>query len=186
MPPSKSILRRIDETGIALLVFRLVLGVLFVWMGWNKVADPVGFLKQIHLYDLLPESPGIFLNATAIVLPWIEIVCGVALLVGVLLRGAALALAAMLLVFTPAIFLRAVAMMAETGTPFFELSFDCGCGAGEVVTWTKLLENTLLFLTTILILLSRSRRFCLASWLDRRPPAPRTESVAAHRSVPRP
>ena len=186
MSPSKSIIRRIDETGIALLVFRLVLGVLFVWMGWNKVADPVGFLKQIHLYDLLPESPGIFLNATAIVLPWVEIVCGVALLVGVLLRGAALTLAAMLLVFTPAIFLRALAMMADTGTPFFELSFDCGCGAGEVVTWTKLLENTLLFLTTILILLSRSRRFCLALWLDRRAPAPRTESVAAHRAVPRP
>jgi len=168
MERNRSILRRIDETGVAPLVMRLLLGGMFIWMGYQKIGHPIEFLKQVHLYHMLPQEPAVFLNGTAIVLPWLEVVCGVALVAGIFVRGAVALIAIMLVVFTPAIFLRAMAVHTADGTAFFDIKFDCGCGAGEVLVWQKLLENTGLWLAALLLLFSRSRRFCLELWLSRR------------------
>jgi len=168
----RSWIRRFDESGIPLLGVRLVLGGLFIWMGYNKIGHPVDFLKEIREYHALPESPALFLNTTAIVLPWLEVVAGSALILGVFVRSAAAVFAIMLAVFTPAILFRALEIRAQTGTPFFDIAFDCGCGAGVVVTWKKLLENTGLFLLALYGLLSLSRRFCLDHWWDRRKAVP--------------
>lgn len=165
MPESVSWPRRFDRSGVPLLIARLVLGGLFIYMGAKKVQIPSEFLKQIRLYQFLPENPPFFLNGTAIVLPWLEILCGVALILGLWLRGAALACAAMLAVFTPAILVRALNLKAETGVSFFEVKFDCGCGAGVVITWKKLIENSLLFLLAVYAMFSRSTRFCLSTML---------------------
>lgn len=158
---------RADRTGVPLLLARLIVGGVFVYMGCMKVASPVEFLKQIHLFNMLPAEPGYYLNATAIVLPWLEIICGAALILGVFVRGAALNLLIMLSVFTPAIFLRAWTIRATEGTPFFEIAFDCGCGSGPVTIWTKLLENLGLWLAALVAILSQSRRFCLSALWSR-------------------
>lgn len=168
MNTKESTFRRMDATGVPLLLVRLIVGGLFVWMGFAKVGNPINFLKLIHQYDMMPESPVFFLNATAIILPWLEILVGAALLLGVFVRGASLTAALMLAVFTPSILTRALAIRAAEGTPFFQIAFDCGCGAGVVVTWHKLLENTTLFLLVVYAVFSMSRRFCLSQWLDRR------------------
>ena len=167
---NESSLRKIDATGVPLLLMRLVIGVMFLWMGIEKLGHPIDFLKQIHLYAMLPDEPAFFLNATAIVLPWLEVFCGVALILGIWVRGAATMIALMLAVFTPAILLRALAIQSAEGTPFFEIAFDCGCGSGVVVTWTKLLTNSSLFLVTLIGVFSQSRRFCLSMWFARRSP----------------
>ena len=135
-----SILRRVDASGLPLLLARLLLGGLFVYMGIHKVLDPKDFLLQVRAYGLLPETPAFFLNGAAIVLPWLEVACGIALILGAWVRGAAVLIALMLAAFTPAIFLRAMAIRAELGTPFFQIEFDCGCGAGVVIIWEKLLS----------------------------------------------
>ena len=145
------------------VLIRLLLGGYFIYSGFGKIPEPVTFLKNIHLYEALPDEPAIFLNATAIVLPWLEIVCGLALVVGLWIRGAALNLVAMLAVFTPAILLRALAIRAADGTPFMDIAFDCGCGTGAVIIWKKLLFNATLFLLAILALLSRCRRWALSA-----------------------
>jgi len=160
-------LRRIDETGVPLLLARVILAATFIYMGSMKVGEPFDFLKQVRQYQILPETPAIYLNATAIVLPWLEIVAGVALLIGLRFRGAAAAIALMLLVFTPAILIRALHIQADTGSSFFEIVFDCGCGSGSVTIWTKLLGNVGLFTLAILALISRSRKLCLSTWLTR-------------------
>lgn len=165
------LVRRLDSTGVPLLLMRLLIGVVFVWMGVSKAGHPIDFLKQIHLYEMLPGEPAYFLNATAIVVPWLEVVCGVALILGIWVRGAAAAIALMLAVFTPAILLRALAIRSAEGTPFFEIAFDCGCGSGVVITWKKLLTNALLFFVTLIGVFSQSRRFCAAMWFTRRSPA---------------
>lgn len=159
--PCVSLIGRLDKTGVPLALARVIIGGLFIWMGVSKVQDPVGFLKQIRLYEMLPESPSHFLNGTAILLPWLEVICGLALIAGVYLRGAGTMIAIMLATFTPAIFLRAWEIHTVDGKPFFDIAFDCGCGAGEVIIWKKLLSNTLLFLGSLIPVFSGSRRFCL-------------------------
>lgn len=164
-------LRRADDTGAPLLLLRLALGILFVYMGVSKIADPIAFLKGIRLYDMLPETPPYFLNGTAIILPWLEVFCGTALILGLWIRGAAACIGVMLAVFTPAIFLRAMHIREAEGTPFFQIAFDCGCGTGEVVIWSKLLGNVGLLLLAVLAIVARSRKFTLA-WLLRERVAP--------------
>ncbi len=163
LPP----LRRLDRTGVPLLLARLILGGMFIYMGTHKLADPIAFLKLVRMYHMLPETPPYFLNSVAIVLPWLEVFTGVALLIGLSVRGAAAIMTIMLCVFTPAILLRALKMVAETGQSFFQISFDCGCGSGVVVIWKKVTENLLLILLSILAVASCSRRWCLSRFLDR-------------------
>jgi|GEM_PF-367090 len=156
-------IRWLDQIEIPLIaLIRVALGGYFIYSGFEKIADPMIFLKNIHLYGMLPEEPPFFLNSVAAVLPWLEVVCGAALVIGIGIRGAAINLALMLCVFTPAILIRALAIRAESGTPFFEIAFDCGCGSGVVVTWRKLGLNGVLILASLLVLFSRSRRLCLS------------------------
>ncbi|UCE60150.1 MAG: DoxX family membrane protein [Phycisphaerales bacterium] len=168
MSAFKSMLRRVEDSGVPLLVVRVVLGGLFVWMAAAKIGHPIDFLKQIRLYHMVPESPGILLNSIAVALPWIEIFAGAALVLGVFRRGGAAAIAIMLLVFTPAILMRALEIRATQGTAFFEIAFDCGCGSGVVIIWKKLLANSGLLLMSLYTLFSRSPRFSLACWIQRR------------------
>ena len=167
MNSNGSWLRRVDETGVPLLLARIILAATFLYMGSMKVGEPFEFLKGIRQYQMLPETPAIYLNATAIVLPWLEIIAGVALLIGLRFRGAAAAIALMLLVFTPAILIRGLHILSEKGGSFFEVVFDCGCGTGPVTIWTKLLGNVGLFILAMLALVSRSRKLCLSTWLAR-------------------
>jgi uncharacterized membrane protein YphA (DoxX/SURF4 family) len=166
MRENSSMLRRMDESGLPLLMARLVLGGVFIYMGANKLGDPIAFMKAIKQYQMLP--PGFWLNSTAIVLPWLEVIAGVALILGLYVRGAAALMLVMLSVFTPAILIRTMQVVAETGTPFFQVQFDCGCGGGPDIIWRKLLSNSGLWLLSVVALMSQSRRFSLELWLARR------------------
>jgi uncharacterized membrane protein YphA (DoxX/SURF4 family) len=94
-------------------------------------------------------------------LPWFEIFCGLLLLLGIGVRGAALMLVAMLIPFTIIVFLRALAMHQAGGLPFCAIKFDCGCGSGEVLICRKLFENTLLTLLSLGLIFWRKDRLCL-------------------------
>lgn len=169
MSDSRSIFRRLDEFTIPFpLIVRLFLGGMFFYMGVNKIVGSVAFLKHVHLFEMLPSDPPYYLNATAIVLPWLEVLCGTALILGVWIRGGATQIALMLCVFTPAIFMRALAIHNADGTPFLDIEFDCGCGGGPVIIWKKLLENTGLFLLALFALFSQSRRLTVAKLLQDR------------------
>lgn len=79
---------------------QFVLAAVFVVAGVSKIADPPGFAHQIHNYQLVP---GIAINAMALVLPWIEIVCGLALFVGVARRSSTRILGVLLVAFVIAL-----------------------------------------------------------------------------------
>ena len=59
---------------------QFVLAALFVVAGLAKIADPPGFAHEIHNYRILP---GRAVNVVALVLPWLEVVTGVALFFGI-------------------------------------------------------------------------------------------------------
>lgn len=101
---------------------QFVLAAFFVVAGIAKVADPPGFAHEIHNYGLVP---GAAVNAMALVLPWLEIIVGVALFLGIATRTATRILGLLLVVF-----IAALSINLARGRPV-----DCGCfGTGAVVT----------------------------------------------------
>ncbi len=147
---------RLLTSGHASLAARAVLGAVFVYLGATKALDPVGFLKLVRQFDLLPP---LALNFVAAVVPWCEIIFGALLLTGKYARGAALVSLLLLLGFTAAITLRAIALHRVGAGSFCSLRFDCGCGTGEVLVCLKLLENTGLCLLAALILFAPGHPF---------------------------
>lgn len=145
---------------LAATAARWLLAAVFIYMGLSKALHPVEFLKLVREYGVFEQRP-LLLNLVAAGLPWIEIVCGALLLLGVAVRGAAVLLLAMLVSFTALIVWRALGVHEASGLPFCGIHFDCGCGAGEILVCRKLAENAALaLLSGILVFTSRSR-FCL-------------------------
>jgi len=149
-------LRRIDETGIPNLIARLILGAMFIYTGHNKAAEPYDFLKMLREYHMFSPGAYVLMNLVAILLPWLEIFCGVLLFGGIALRGTALVLFGMLVPFTIVVTLRAVGIHKAEEIAFCAIKFDCGCGTGAVNICGKLLENTGLILLSLVLLWSRT------------------------------
>jgi uncharacterized membrane protein YphA (DoxX/SURF4 family) len=145
------------DSKLLALVARLAVGGVFVYLAGMKLADPPLFLKSLEAYGMLPTEPPQLLNGIAIFMPWAEMLVGLCLLAGVLPRGAAFTALAMLVAFTAAVFLRGLSLMSETNTSFMAIEFDCGCGTGEVLLWSKLLSNAALILGALLLSTTRAR-----------------------------
>lgn len=115
---------------------RAVLGIVFILAGMDKIVYPDAFAASIEAYKLVPYGA---INVIALVLPWLELVCGIFLLGGQYVRGSGAVLSALLVLF---IFGIISAMMRG-------LKIDCGCFGKEhatPVSWMKVVENTGLFL----------------------------------------
>ena len=143
----------------AAVLARWLLGAAFLYMGLSKALHPVDFLKLLRQYDLVQNS--LLLNSMAATLPWFEVFCGLLLLLGVAVRGTALALLFMLAPFTVLVFHRALLLQSALAIPFCAVKFDCGCGSGTEFICRKLLENFLLFALSIALLPGRGYQFSL-------------------------
>lgn len=96
------------------LAFRLYIGGVFIFASMNKVIYPAEFAETIASYQLVPYWG---VNFSAAVLPWLEMVCGVLLVLGVRVKSAALIISLLLVAFT-----LAIAVNLARGTPI-----GCGC-----------------------------------------------------------
>jgi uncharacterized membrane protein YphA (DoxX/SURF4 family) len=96
------------------LFARLILGAIFVYASVDKILHPESFAKAVYNYQILPHT---LINATAVVLPWLELILGVFLITG-LFREGSVALVTLLLL----VFLGAMAFNLARG-----LDIDCGC-----------------------------------------------------------
>lgn len=132
---------------------RCVLGGFLIYMGLAKAFAPVDFLKLLREYHFL-SSP-FLLNAVAATLPWFEIFCGILLVTGIAARATSAMVAALFFFFSIAIAQRALALQSELHVSFCALSFDCGCGAGEVFVCSKLMENLAWIALALWLALSR-------------------------------
>ena len=153
-PPQKR-----DALEIISLLARWFVGGCFVYMGLVKAMDPFKFLELVRQYGVVANP--LLLNLIGALLPWFEVLCGIFLLMGIAVRGAALLLIGMLVPFTILVFQRALALAAEKHAPFCAIKFDCGCGNGEVLICGKLIENGGLILVSGWLLFARTSRLCL-------------------------
>jgi uncharacterized membrane protein YphA (DoxX/SURF4 family) len=141
------------------LLARWILGGTFIFTGGFKALHPVDFLKLVRQYELVHSPPA--LDAIAALLPWFELACGLLLVAGIMVRGAALVSFMMLVPFTAAILHRALILKTALAVSLCAVKFDCGCGTGEVFVCHKLLENALLLGLSLWLIAGAGRKGCL-------------------------
>jgi uncharacterized membrane protein YphA (DoxX/SURF4 family) len=155
----------------ASVLARWLLAGLFLYMGGRKALHPDLFHELLREYHMA-QSP-LALNTIAIAVPWVEVFCGLLLLAGIAVRGAALLLAGMLAVFTVVVFHRALGVQAAQAIPFCAVKFDCGCGGGPEFICAKLPQNIGMFLLAVWLLAGRGRAVCALYTWPSRPAQPR-------------
>ena len=144
---------------LLLLAFRVILAVVFIYAALQKIGRPLMFAGEIEMYRVIGHGPLLYMSA--IVLPWVELLCGFALLTGIFMRGAALILSAMNFAFIIVITYRTAGIMSAEGTPFGQVYFDCGCGFGPTYAWKKLIEDAVFLTFSTFVLFSPSYRFVI-------------------------
>ncbi len=128
-------------------ILDLIVGGIFIYAGVIKALEPVQFANDIDNYKTLPWFISVRL---AFYLPWLEIVCGLALIFGFLYRGGLSILTALILIFVGA----TIAAKARG------LDITCGCFGHASKNWnfTSHLLLDLLILAAALVLFSRVGR----------------------------
>ena len=112
------------------LGFRFYLGGVFVYASVYKIGYAAEFAETIASYQIVPA---LAVNAVALALPWLELICGALLVAGVRVRTVSAMLGALLVVFSIAV---VVNMLRET-------PIDCGCfhTMDERMTWMTLVRD---------------------------------------------
>jgi len=114
-PLNNSALKIVTSSWVE-LVARWFLGATLIYASYSKILAPAVFAKIIYGYDLFPAM---LINLFAITLPFIELIAGLALIIGVYPRSAALIINAMLLAFIASLSINIIRGH----------EFDCGCFA---------------------------------------------------------
>lgn len=139
-PSARGEAMKILSNKYLIFVFRLAVGFVFIIAAIPKIADPSSFAKSIEAYQLMPA---ISINLAALLIPWIELLIGIFLIAGFMLRGSAVLSVSLFAVFSIII---AVSLMRG-------LSIDCGCfGANSSpLNWMRFWDDIGLMLLSILI-----------------------------------
>ncbi len=158
-----SVVRNILSTSYATLVSRFVLGGVFLFAGVTKVFDAGGLASSIRSYELaLPEW---FISLSAYGLPYLEILIGLYLIVGLFTKFSAWATNAMMGVF----------ILALLQGVLRGLEIDCGCfggatGAEEPGLWSAFARDLGLLALGLHIALAPTGRFSVDALLRRGSP----------------
>ncbi|WGX95343.1 MauE/DoxX family redox-associated membrane protein [Nocardioides sp. L-11A] len=141
------------------LVARLVTGGVWIVAGGLKITEPDASIDAVRAYQLLPSSVA---EVVGLALPAVELVVGLALVLGVFARGAAVVSA---LLF--AAFIVGIASVWARG-----IEIDCGCfggggakaGAASAYPW-EIARDVALLAASLLVAFLRRTRLSLDSLL---------------------
>lgn len=151
-------IKHLLNNSYVVLTARLILGFVFVVASIDKIADPSAFAVSIGYYKLVGQSVAM---VVATVLPWLELLCGLFLMFGIMLRGSSALVLIMLAVFVAGI----ISGIARG------LDISCGCFSRDPnvgrIGWLKVLENVGLMALSIVILSSPTSTFSLEKHHER-------------------
>ncbi|MEX1140498.1 MAG: MauE/DoxX family redox-associated membrane protein [Bacteroidota bacterium] len=141
------------------LTARIFLGTLLVVASADKIADPAAFARSIEDYQLISGTAAM---VAATIIPWMEMLCGLALIAGVVVQASALLTGALLLAFTIAVISALVR----------GLDISCGCftqdPAVSRIGWLKIGENVILIAVTAFLYSAQNTRFSLEHYIGSR------------------
>lgn len=95
-------------------LFRFILGGVFIWAGVVKIAAPLDFAQDIANYQIFPDSLSFFL---ALILPYVEVLCGILIVAGIIPRTSAFILSGLLVGF----------LLLIVITMIRGIDVECGC-----------------------------------------------------------
>ncbi|MBL8006578.1 MAG: DoxX family membrane protein [Ignavibacteria bacterium] len=126
-----------------LILLRLIVGGFFLYASIDKVTNQEAFARAIYNYKFMPDF---VINIMAIVIPFIELVTGIFLILGIFLRGSSFIITSLLIVF-----IIALSQAYARG-----LDIACGCFSLETVTeksdiLQRIAEDILLLASSIII-----------------------------------
>jgi putative oxidoreductase len=127
-------------------ILGIIVGGIFIYAGALKAFDPVRFANDIDNYKTLPWFIGVCL---AFYLPWLEILCGLALICRILYRGGLWILTVLVGIF----------IAATVAAKVRGLDITCGCfgHASQHWSFSGHLAIDLLLLGALAALLLSSR-----------------------------
>jgi uncharacterized membrane protein YphA (DoxX/SURF4 family) len=128
-------------------IVAIIIGALFIYAGVVKAIDPAEFARDIDNYKMLPWQLSVWMG---LYLPWLEIFCGLALIVRILYRGSVFVLTALMSLF---IVITIIARMRG-------LDISCGCfgHASKYLSFAWHLALDFLLLGGLVLLWKRSPR----------------------------
>lgn len=107
-------------------IVAIIVGAVFIYAGILKLRDPLRFASDINNYQMIPWSVGV---RFAFYLPWLELLCGLALVFHRLFSGAVAITIALLLAF----------IGATAWARIHGIDVSCGCfgsaGTNLSLTW---------------------------------------------------
>jgi putative oxidoreductase len=127
-----------------ILVLRIIVGGVFLWAGVLKIFNPLEFAQGIANYRVSPRLISFFL---ALVLPWLEVLCGVFLIFGIFRKASAFLVSCLLVGFLVLVF----------SAILRGLDIDCGCfgSLSQKADYKLILTDSLLLFFSLNILFSR-------------------------------
>ena len=133
---------------IVILIARMLIGGILIYSSFEKFIDPSGFADAINNYHIIPFG---LENSSAIILPWIELIIGICLILGVFIDGAAVIVIIIMVVF----------IIAITYAILSGYNIECGCGLkpGEMVGIQKIIEDFTCLILALMILKRPKHRF---------------------------
>jgi uncharacterized membrane protein YphA (DoxX/SURF4 family) len=127
---------------------RVFLGAVFIYASWDKIRDPAAFAQIIGNYQILPPQ---WINPAALMLPWVELTCGLCLVSGRLVRGSALTVTLLIIIF----------MAAMTYGITRGIDTQCGCFSTDFAIpgnlYWDLFRDLILLCIAVAVLLRSSR-----------------------------
>lgn len=126
-----NLLKNVLENNWIELAARWILGITFIYASYHKILAPADFAKIVYGYDLFPHH---LINLIAIFLPFIELISGLTLILGIYPRSAVLIINGMLLAF---IIVLSINLIRGH-------EFDCGCFSVEKAGYLSTAESTLI------------------------------------------
>ncbi|MCD6250160.1 MAG: DoxX family membrane protein [candidate division Zixibacteria bacterium] len=143
-------MRQLIDNDYLTMLSRLLIGGMFISASFYKIIEPADFAKSIWQYHMIPGS---LINLMALILPWLELLIGLALIFGFAYRGAILWANMLLGVF----------IIALISTIARGLDIDCGCfKAGESATapaWDALWFDLVAMFFAVQLWIGKSSRW---------------------------
>ena len=133
---------------IIVLIARLLIGGILIYASFDKIVNPGEFARAINNYNIVPFG---LENSMAIIIPWLELIIGLCLVLGVFIDGASF-----LVIMLMIIFIVAISYAILSG-----YNIECGCGLnpGELVGIQKIIEDFTYLILAWIIIKRRKRKF---------------------------